>query len=137
MKQSSATSESRSKKESSDEVDETQLERAKKAGDAYQEALEYMVNDVAHAGGKTEAGDYIVGFAQEEAEGMYALAGESEFEWREPDDENCHVGIAVCDAEDGRDCGGRRSGRRVDRQIEPGRPLNNTYPVRPAFVFYE
>ena len=102
MEQSSTTSESRVEKETSDEVDERQLELAKRAGDAYQEALEYMANEVAHTGGKKEAGDYVVGFAQEEAEGMYALADGGEFEWREPDEENCHIEVAVCDAEDGR-----------------------------------
>jgi hypothetical protein len=63
-------------KQTSDEVDQRQLELAEKAGDAYQEALDYMANEVAHTGGKKEAGDYVVGFAQEEAEGMYALQGE-------------------------------------------------------------
>ncbi|PSQ46400.1 hypothetical protein BRD15_09180 [Halobacteriales archaeon SW_6_65_15] len=86
----------------SDEVDQTQLDLAKDEGDAYQEALEYMVEEVAHTGGKQEVGDYVVGFAQEEAEGMYELQGEGEFEWREPDDENCHLEVAVCDAADGR-----------------------------------
>ena len=102
MQQSSTTSESGVEKEPSDEVDEKQLRLAKQAGDAYQEALEYMANEVAHTGGKTEEGDYVVGFAQEEAEGMYALVGEGEFEWREPEEENCHLEVAVCDAEDGR-----------------------------------
>jgi hypothetical protein len=86
----------------SDEVDQTQLDLAKDEGDAYQEALEYMVEEVAHTGGKQEVGDYVVGFAQEEAEGMYELQGEGKFEWREPDDENCHLEVAVCDAADGR-----------------------------------
>ena len=96
------TSDDSVSKVTSDEVDQKQLELAERAGDAYQEALEYMANEVAHTGGKKEAGDYIVGFAQEEAEGMYALADEGEFEWRVPDDENCHIEVAVCDGEDGR-----------------------------------
>ena len=90
-------------KQTSDEVDQKQLDLAQKAGDAYQEALDYMANEVANMGGKQEAGDYIVGFAQEEAEGMYALQGEGELEWQEPDDgANCHLEVAVCDAGDGR-----------------------------------
>ena len=89
-------------KQTSDEVDEKQLELAEQAGDAYQSALEYMANEVAHTGGKQESGDYVVGFAQEEAEGMYVLQDEGRFEWVEPDEENCHVEIAVCDAADGR-----------------------------------
>ena len=102
MKQASTTADDSVEKETSEEVDEKQLQLAKQAGDAYQEALEYMANEVAHTGGKTEEGDYIIGFAQEEAEGMYALADEGEFEWREPEDENCHIEVAVCDGEDGR-----------------------------------
>ena len=89
-------------KTTSDEVDERQLELARKAGDAYQEALEYMATEVAHTGDKRESGDYVVGFAQEEAEGMYELVSEGELEWREPDEENCHLEIAVCDGADGR-----------------------------------
>lgn len=86
----------------SEEVDDRQLELARKAGDAYQEALEYMVTEVANTGDKREAGDYMVGFAQEEAEGLYAVTDDGDLEWRPPDEENCHVEIAVCDADDGR-----------------------------------
>ncbi|UPV99619.1 iron transporter [Halorussus gelatinilyticus] len=89
-------------KQTSDEVDQTQLDLAQQAGDAYREALDYMAEEVAHTGGKQEAGDYVVGFAQEEAEGMYVLQDEGRFEWVEPDDENCHLEVAVCDAADGR-----------------------------------
>ena len=91
-------------KEVSDEADQQQLELARKAGNAYQDALEYMINEVAENGDKQEAGDYLIGFAQEEAEGMYALneGGEDAFEWRVPTDENCHIEVAVCDAEDKR-----------------------------------
>ncbi|MFC4549491.1 MULTISPECIES: iron transporter [Halorussus] len=89
-------------KQTSDEVDQKQLDLAQKAGDAYQEALDYMANEVAHTGGKQEAGDLVVGFAQEEAEGMYVLTKEESFEWVEPGDANCHVEVAVCDAADGR-----------------------------------
>lgn len=85
----------------SDEVDEHQLKLAKKAGAAYYEALQYMANDVAHTGGMQEAGDYIVAFAQEEAEGMYHLKNGS-LEWVEPGDENCHIEVAVLDAADHR-----------------------------------
>jgi len=89
-------------KTTSEEVDDRQLELARKAGDAYQEALEYMANEVANAGDKREVGDYIVGFAQEEAEGLYAPGDDGDLEWREPEAENCHVEVAVCDADDGR-----------------------------------
>lgn len=89
-------------KQTSEEVDQKQLDLAQQAGDAYQEALDYMANEVAHTGDKTEVGDYIVGFAQEKAEGMYVLKDEGQFEFVEPDDENCHLEVAVCDAADGR-----------------------------------
>ena len=89
-------------KTTSEEVDDRQLELARKAGDAYQEALEYMAEEVANAGGTQEAGDYVVGFAQEEAEGMYVPTDDDDLKWREPETENCHVEIAVCDADDGR-----------------------------------
>lgn len=89
-------------KTTSEEVDEKQLELARRAGDAYREALEYMAEEVANTGGKREVGDYVVGFAQEEAEGLYVPTGDGGLEWREPDEENCHIEIAVCDADDGR-----------------------------------
>jgi hypothetical protein len=91
-----------SQKTTSDEVDERQLELAVKAGDAYLDALDYMATEVAHTGDQKEAGDYIVGFAQEEAEGMYELVGDGEFEWRDPTSENCHLEVTVADVDDGR-----------------------------------
>jgi hypothetical protein len=52
-----------SEQQTSEEVDQTQFARAKKAGDAYREALDYMAEEVAHTGDTTETGDYVVGFA--------------------------------------------------------------------------
>ncbi|WP_135366500.1 iron transporter [Halosimplex halophilum] len=89
-------------KQPSEEVDDRQLRLAREAGDAYRAAVDYMIEEVAHTGDTREAGDYVVGFAQEEAEGLYELVGEGEFEWREPDDENAHIEVAVADADDGR-----------------------------------
>ncbi|MGD9508417.1 MAG: iron transporter [Geminicoccaceae bacterium] len=86
----------------SGEADRRQLELAAEEGDAYQRALTYMVEKVADTGGRKEAGQYIVGFAQERAEGMYHLRGEDDLQWVEPGDENCHLEIAVCDAGDRR-----------------------------------
>lgn len=86
----------------SDEADQNQLEMAKAEGAAYQKSLDYMVNEVADTGGKQRAGDYIVGFAQERAEGMYMLKSEGQLEWTEPEDENCHLEVSVSDAADGR-----------------------------------
>ncbi|WP_436927995.1 iron transporter [Halosimplex amylolyticum] len=89
-------------KTTSEEFDERQQELARAEGEAYQRSLRYMIEEVAHTGDMTEADDYVVGFAQEEAEGLYELTGEGEFAWREPGDENCHIEVAVADVDDGR-----------------------------------
>ena len=52
----------------SEEVDERQLELASEAGDAYREAAEYMIEEVAETGDLTTEDDYLVGVAQEGAE---------------------------------------------------------------------
>ncbi|WP_027289325.1 iron transporter [Rhodovibrio salinarum] len=85
----------------SDEADRKQLEMAKAEGAKYKESLNYMVSEVAHTGGSKRAGDYIVAFAQEEAEGMYVF-NEGALEWRDPGEENCHIEVAVLDATDQR-----------------------------------
>ncbi|MBO0902817.1 iron transporter [Jiella sonneratiae] len=86
----------------SDEADRNQLDMAKAEGEKYLASLDYMATKVADAGGKTRAGDYIVAFAQERAEGMYHLKGGA-LEWVEaPETMNCHMEIAVADAADGR-----------------------------------
>lgn len=41
-------------------------------GQAYQQALEYMARQVVH-GSKKPGGEYLVGYAIEEAEGLYHL----------------------------------------------------------------
>jgi uncharacterized protein involved in high-affinity Fe2+ transport len=86
----------------SDEADRHQIEMAKKEGAAYHASLKYMAEEVADSGGMTRAGDYIVAYAQERAEGMYSLKGEGELVWDEPTDENCHLEISVSDAGDQR-----------------------------------
>ncbi len=86
----------------SDEADKNQLRMAKAEGAAYQKSLAYMAKDVADAGGKKRAGDYIVGYAQERAEGMYALSGDGTLKWSKPDGKNCHLEISVSDAGDKR-----------------------------------
>ncbi|MBD1548764.1 iron transporter [Roseibium aggregatum] len=86
----------------SDEADENQLEMAAEEGRDYLASLEYMATKVADAGGKTRAGDYIVAFAQERAEGMYHLK-DGQLEWVDaPADMNCHMEVAVADAADKR-----------------------------------
>src|SRR5215216_5152043 len=86
----------------SDEANAKQFDMARQEGDAYHRSLLYMANEVADAGGEQQAGDYIVAFAQERAEGMYMLRREGELEWREAGEENCHLEISVSDAADGR-----------------------------------
>ena len=54
-----------------DEADAKQLDLARQQGESYRRALEHMANDVAHDGGMQEAGEYLIGYAVEEAEGMY------------------------------------------------------------------
>jgi hypothetical protein len=86
----------------SDEADRTQLKQAKKEGAAYVEAVKYMAEEVADGGGTARAGDYLVGWAQERAEGMYHLTG-GKLVWMEPPaNANCHLEIVVTDAVDKR-----------------------------------
>lgn len=84
-----------------DEADAKQLDLARQQGQAYRRALEHMANDVAEDGGMQTAGEYLIGYAVEEAEGMYDWK-DGELVWHDPEDENLHVEIAVCDAADGR-----------------------------------
>lgn len=87
----------------SDEADARQLALARREGEAYGEALEYMVSEVADTGGEQRGGDYVIAFAQERAEGMYRPGANDELAWEEPAaGENCHLEIAVRDAGDGR-----------------------------------
>ena len=83
------------------EADRTQLDYARVQGEAYGRALAHMAQRVANAGGVQEAGDYTIGYAIEEAEGMYEWT-DGKLTWRDPDDENVHLEIAVRDRADGR-----------------------------------
>ncbi|MGH2718218.1 MAG: iron transporter [Actinomycetota bacterium] len=86
----------------SDEANAEELQLANKQGRSYAVALEHMVQQVAHDGKEQAAGDYLVAYAVEEAEGMY-LQGNGGLEWHDPGPgENCHVEIAVRDKADGR-----------------------------------
>lgn len=87
--------------EPSDEASESQLDLARDQGSAVERALEHMAEEVATDGGETRAGDYLVGYAVEEAEGMYHLR-DGELVWEEPEDENLHVEVSVRDGSDGR-----------------------------------
>jgi len=86
----------------SDEADKYQLKMAREEGEAYQRSLDYMVERVAHTGAKKTIDGYIVGIAQEKAEGMYRLNGDGDLVWEEPDEENCHIEVSVSDAADRR-----------------------------------
>ncbi len=87
-------------KQPSDEATKQGLQLAQEQGQAYQEALKYMTTQVAH-GSKKPAGDYIVGYAVEEAEGLYHVR-DGQLQWIEPTDANAHIEVAVCDGADGR-----------------------------------
>lgn len=83
------------------EADARQLRLARLQGHAYRAALDHMALEVADAGGHTLAGDYLVAYAVEEAEGMYRLE-DGALVWHNPDGAGAHVEVAVCDAADGR-----------------------------------
>lgn len=84
--------------EMSDEADAQGLILAKKQGEAMLETVKYMTEKIAK--GRTKpAGNYIVGYAIEEAEGMYSLYNEKLI-WHEPTDENAHIEIVVADGAD-------------------------------------
>ena len=84
----------------SNEAEPSQLDIARGEGDAYRRALEAM--DRESGAIVKPAGEYVVAFVQEEAEGLYALGG-GELVWREAAEEaNGHLEIAVADAADGR-----------------------------------
>lgn len=84
----------------SDEATEEQLQLAKKQGQAIEAALKEMTQNEAH-GAEKRAGDYLVGYAIEHAEGMYRLQA-GELVWYEPQNENAHIEVSVRDAADGR-----------------------------------
>lgn len=112
--------------EKSDEANLEQLQFARMQGDAYKEALSFMANEEADDGGETRAGDYLVAYAVEHAEGMYALEG-GELKWHNPEDANAHIEISVRDAADNRFIPGLditvavddAQGERVGEHIQP------------------
>jgi hypothetical protein len=86
----------------SEEADYIQLMLAQEEGNAYARSLEHMVREVAHTGDTKKCGDFIIGFAQEKAEGLYRLC-DGKLEWTEPKEgENCHFEVSVIDATDHR-----------------------------------
>jgi len=85
----------------SDEANQTQLDLAHQQGQAYLKALNHMAHDVADTGGEKPAGDYVIAYAVEHAEGMYHREGD-QLVWHAPEDENAHIEISVRDAGDNR-----------------------------------
>lgn len=85
----------------SDEAKKDQLEMARRQGEAYVKALKEMANKEADDGGEKRAGQYVVAYAVEKAEGMYQQKN-GELRWTEPENENCHVEVSVRDAADNR-----------------------------------
>jgi len=85
----------------SDEATERGLELAREQGAALGKTLQYMTGEVAQEGREQAAGDYLVGFAVEDAEGLYFWR-DRQLEWEEPTDDNVHVEISVRDRADGR-----------------------------------
>lgn len=85
----------------SNEAEADTLEMARAQGDALKRAAVHMMEEEADDGGETHAGDFLVAYAVEEAEGLYHFR-DGELEWRNPADENCHLEILVRDAADGR-----------------------------------
>jgi Fe2+ transport protein len=86
--------------QASNEAEPEQLEIARAQGGTYGQALQAMDEE---SGAVTQlAGDYLVAFVQENAEGMYELQ-DGRLVWREaPEEANAHLEIAVADAADGR-----------------------------------
>ncbi len=73
---------------------------AKEEGAVFGKAVRHMTTVVAH-GEEMRAGEYIIGYAVEKAEGMYYRLN-GQLEWREPASENAHIEVVVRDAADGR-----------------------------------
>lgn len=84
----------------SDESTAAQLALARKQGDAFGRALQAMSEMDSH-GRLQRAGDYLIGYEVEEAEGMYVPDG-GRLRWSEPQRENTHLEVVVRDADDGR-----------------------------------
>lgn len=86
--------------ETSDEANAKQLDLAHMQGQAFGEAVKTMTQEEAH-GAEQAAGDYLVGYAVESAEGMYQQR-DGKLHWQEPTNENCHVEVVVRDGADRR-----------------------------------
>lgn len=84
----------------SSEAKPEQLKLARQQGAALQAAVDHMMKEEAQ-GKEKRAGEYVVGYAVEEAEGMYRFTGGT-LKWMEPKRENAHIEISVRDGADKR-----------------------------------
>ena len=87
--------------EASDEATHGQLGLARDQGRTMLQALREMTHGEATSGVSRRAGDYLVAVAVEHAEGLWRMRGGA-LRWEEPEDENAHLEVAVCDGGDGR-----------------------------------
>ncbi len=85
----------------SEESSPEQLRLARKQGEALQAALDAMDEESDSGVLTREAGDFEIGIAVEEAEGMWHRQ-DGELVWENPGEENCHVEVCVRDRADGR-----------------------------------
>lgn len=69
-------------------------------GKAFSRALEHMVYREADQGSIMGVDDYIIGYAVEEAGGLY-VTEESRLVWKMPEAENAHIEIVVADGRTG------------------------------------
>jgi hypothetical protein len=90
--------------DTTEEAREQHHHLAARQGGVLREALDEMLNHVAAYGNLTEAGDYLVAIAIDEAEGMWLPNGDGTIHWHEPEEEeaNAHLEIAVLDKDTGR-----------------------------------
>ena len=84
----------------SDEANQEQLRLARMQGEAFQHAFNLMITQEAR-GGERRAGDYLIGYAVEQAKGLYRLR-DGQLEWQEPQPEHTYIDIVVRDGVDGR-----------------------------------
>jgi hypothetical protein len=85
---------------SSGEADRKQLQLAREQGDAFERTVKEMTQDESH-GAAQPAGDFLIGYAVEHAEGLYVMEG-GRLVWHNPTNENAHLEIVVQDASDKR-----------------------------------
>ena len=87
--------------EKSNEAKLEQLEMAREQGKTYVNALKEMSKKEADTGGEKKAGNYVVAYAVESAEGMYKF-NNGELKWQDPGKKNIHIEISVRDGADDR-----------------------------------